>query len=65
MKRYLMIMIGSVVALDVIAIGVYRLYHIPDRPEQTQQVFVAVWVVATLIVVTTMLKKIRVARRRG
>jgi len=27
--------------------------------------FVAIWVVVTLIAVTTMMKKIRLARRRG
>ena len=63
MKRYLMMMIVSVVVLDAIAIGIYRVYHIADRPERTQQTFVAVWVVVTLIAVTTMMKKIRIARR--
>jgi len=32
------------------------------RPERTQQVFVAAWVVVTLVVVTTYMKKIRKAR---
>ena len=58
-----MMMIVSVVVLDAIAIGIYRVNHIADRPEKTQQIFVAVWVVATLIAVTTMMKKIRIARR--
>jgi hypothetical protein len=63
MKRYLMMMIVSVVVLDAIAIGIYRVYHITDRPEKTQEIFVAVWVVVTLIAVTTMMTKIRIARR--
>jgi len=64
MKRSLLIMVGSVVVLDAIAIGVYQLAHISDRLVTTQETFVAVWVVLTLIVVTTMMKKIRQARRR-
>jgi hypothetical protein len=64
MKKSLLIMVGSVVVLDAIAIGVYQLAHISDRLVTTQETFVAVWVVLTLIVVTTMMKKIRQARRR-
>jgi uncharacterized membrane-anchored protein len=36
--------------------------HIADRPERTQQTFVAVWVVLTLLVVTTQVKRIRKMR---
>lgn len=63
MKKSLLTMVVSVALLDAIAIGVYRAYRVPERPVATQQTFVAVWVVLTLIVVTTMMKRIRVARR--
>jgi len=64
MKRSLLIMVAGVVVLDAIAIGVYQVAHISERLVKTQETFVAVWVVATLIVVTTMMKRIRQARRR-
>jgi hypothetical protein len=64
LKRYLLTLVVGVVVLDAVAIGVYYGFHIADRPEKMQQEFVAVWVVLTLIVVTTMMKRIRQARRR-
>jgi hypothetical protein len=64
LKGYLMKLVVGVAALDVVAIGLYYALHIRDRPSNTQQVFVAVWMVLTLIIVTTMMKRIRQARRR-
>lgn len=63
MRRLMLILIGSVVVLDAIVIGIYYALHIPDKPTKTQQTFVAVWVVLTLLVVTTQMKKIRKLRR--
>ena len=62
-KRLLLTLVGAVVVLDAVVIGLYYAVHVQDRPVKQQQVFVAVWVVLTLIVVTTMMRKIRVARR--
>ncbi|MDB4878514.1 MAG: hypothetical protein JWM41_4960 [Gemmatimonadetes bacterium] len=62
-RKLLMQLIVSVVVLDATIIGLYYAFHIADRPVKTQQTYVATWVVLTLIVVTTMLKRIRVARR--
>jgi hypothetical protein len=64
LKRLLLILVATVVVLDAAIIGLYYAAHIQDRPVKTQQTFVAVWVVLTLIVVTTMMKRIRQARRR-
>ncbi|MEO6877023.1 MAG: hypothetical protein ABI205_00990 [Gemmatimonadaceae bacterium] len=64
MKKSLLIMVGGVVVLDVIAIAIYQFAHISERLATTQETFVAVWVVATLVVVTTMMRRIRQARRR-
>jgi len=61
-KKYLLQLIGAVVVLDAIMIGVYYGLGVQLRPERTQQVFVAAWVVVTLVVVTTYMKKIRKAR---
>ena len=64
LKKLLVQFVVLVVALDAAIIGLYYALHIQNRPLQTQQTFVAVWVVLTLFVVATMLKRIRVARRR-
>jgi len=64
LKKLLLMFVGMMVALDATIIGVYYALHVQARPLRTQQTFVAVWVVLTLVVVTTMLKRIRVARRR-
>ena len=63
LKRLLLILVASVVVLDASVIGLYYAAHVQDRPVKTQQTFVAVWVVLTLIVVATMMKRIRQARR--
>jgi hypothetical protein len=64
LKRHLFKLVVGVGILDAVAIGLYYGLHIAQRPENTQKVFTAVWVVLTLIIVTTMLKRIREARRR-
>jgi hypothetical protein len=64
MKRLLLTLVASVGVLDAIMIGVYYAFHVRDRLPKTQQTFVAVWVVLTLIVVTTIMKRIRQARGR-
>ena len=63
MKKYLLRLVVAVVALDAAVIGLYYGLHIANRPERTQQTVVAVWVVLTLLVVSTLMKKIRQARR--
>ena len=63
-KRYLLQLIVGVVVLDAIMIGLYYGLSLRLRSEGTQQAFVAVWVVVTLILVTTLMKKIRKARVR-
>ncbi len=65
MKRLLLMLVGAVVVLDATVIGLYFGFHIGDRTTKTQETFVAVWVVLTLIVVSTMMRKIRQARRRA
>ena len=62
-KKYLIQLVVGVAVLDAIMIGLYQWFSISLRPERTQQTFVAVWVGLTLIVVTTLMKKIRKARR--
>lgn len=64
LRKYLIILVAAVVALDAVVLGVYYGMHIAERPMRTQQTFVAVWVVLTLLVVTTIMKKLRRARVR-
>ncbi|HEY4130722.1 MAG TPA: hypothetical protein VGM50_08890 [Gemmatimonadaceae bacterium] len=65
MRRLMLILVGSIVVLDAAVIGVYYGFHIPERPMKTQESFIAVWVVLTLLLVTTQMKKIRKLRRRS
>jgi hypothetical protein len=64
LKRLFLILVAAVVVLDAIMIGGYYALHVGMRAMKTQQTYVAVWVVLTLVVVTTMMKRIRAARRR-
>ena len=63
-KKLLLTLVLTIVILDAGVIGLYYALHIQDRAVKTQQTFVAVWVVLTLLVVTTLMKRIRAARRR-
>ena len=63
LRRRTLILVASVVVLDAVIIGIYYALHIRDRPMKTQQTFVAVWVVLTLLVITTQMKHIRKLRR--
>jgi hypothetical protein len=63
-RKYLLVLIVAVVALDAVVLGIYYGLHIADRPVKTQETFVAVWVVITLLVVATIMKKLRRARFR-
>lgn len=61
-RRLTLILVGSVVVLDAAVIGIYYALKIAERPMKTQETFIAVWVVLTLLVVTTLMKKIRKLR---
>jgi hypothetical protein len=66
MRRQLMILVGSVVALDLAAGGLYYALDIKDAASRTQMIFAGVWTVATLAVVLRGLSRVRAARgRRG
>lgn len=64
LRRLLLILVLSIVMLDGLIIAGYYLLHINLRSMKTQETFVAVWVVLTLLVVATLMKKIRQARRQ-
>ena len=64
LRKHVLTLLVSVVALDALMVAAYYGFHVRDRLEKTQMTFVAVWVVLTLIVVTTIMKRIRQVRRR-
>jgi hypothetical protein len=63
LRRRTLVLVASVVALDAVVIGIYYALHMRERPIRTQESFVAVWVVLTLLVVATQMKEIRKFRR--
>lgn len=66
LRKHVLTLLVSVIVLDAVMIGIYYGLDVGDQPNRTQQIFVAVWVVLTLIVVTTIMKRIRQVRsRRG
>ena len=64
LRKHVLTLLVSVVALDALMVAAYYGFRVRDRLEKTQMTFVAVWVVLTLIVVTTIMKRIRQVRRR-
>ena len=64
LRKHVLTLLVAVVALDALMVAAYYGFHVHDRLEKTQMTFVAVWVVLTLIVVTTIMKRIRQVRRR-
>jgi hypothetical protein len=63
LRRRMLVLFGSVAVLHSVVIAIYYAMHVADRTVKTQQTFIAVWVVLTLAVVTTQMKRIRKLRR--
>jgi len=63
-KKNLIALILCVAVLDGVMIALYYAFDVRDGTVKTQQTFVGIWVVLTLIIVTTILRRIRQARRR-
>jgi hypothetical protein len=64
MKKHLITLVLVVAAVHGGMIAAYYVLHVAERPARTQQTFVAIWVVLTLIIVSTIMKRIRKLRRR-
>ena len=64
LRKHFLTLVVSIVVLDSIVIGLYYGLHIEERTVKTQETFVAVWVVLTLLVVSIPMKRIRRARRQ-
>jgi hypothetical protein len=63
MKKHLVTMVVAVVVLHTVMISLFYALHMGDRAAKTQQLYVAIWVVLTLFIVTTIMKRIRRVRR--
>lgn len=64
LRKHFLTLVVSVVVLDAVVIGLYYALHVAERTIKTQETFVAVWVVLTLLVVSIPMKRIRQARRQ-
>jgi Zn-dependent protease len=64
LKRYLLFMVGGIVALDAVAIGLYYAFHIKMATPRTQLMFSGTWTIVSLAVVLVGLSKIRMTRVR-
>ena len=61
-RRAVLNLFLSVIALDAVAIGAYYAIGVQQKPKQLQLYFIVVWTVLTAGVVATMLRKVRRAR---
>jgi hypothetical protein len=61
-KRYLLVMIVSIVILDAIAIPVFYIFHLNQNPGNIQNTYIGVWTFLSAIIVAVQLRKIRRAR---
>jgi len=64
MRRELAVLIGLVIAVDVLALAVWLLADIRRSGPPVQFAFAVAWTVVTLAVVIVSLRKIRLVRRR-
>ena len=63
MRGYLLRMVLLVVALDAAAIALYHVLDVPSQSPRLRGAFVVVWTVATLLLVSFYLRRIRLVRR--
>lgn len=59
LQRELLLLAGSVVALDVVALVLRHYLRIPSRGENANLWFTGLWIAATLIVVLPRMTRIR------
>ena len=63
MRRELAVLVGLVVAVDLLAIAVWLLADLRHAGIRYQFLFTVAWTVATLAIVIVSLRKIRLLRR--
>jgi hypothetical protein len=65
MRRATLHLVLGVVALDAVALAIYRFGGIEHDVPRTRTIFTAVWMVATAVVVGLLLRRVRRARSLG
>lgn len=64
-RKHLMIMMAFVLAIDAVAIAVFKAMGIDEAPRDRKMLFTGVWTLLSLAVVLNGLYRIRVARNMG
>ena len=63
-RRRFLHLVAAIVIVHGAAIALFYTTDMPHRPPRVQQIFVGVWMAATLAVVLPLLMRIRALRRR-
>ena len=64
-RKHLMIMVALILAIDAVAIVVFRAMGIDDAPLDRKMIFTGVWTLLSLLTVLNGLYRIRLARNMG
>ena len=64
-RKHLMIMVGLILAIDAVAIVIFRTLGVEDAPRDRKLLFTGAWTVISLLVVLNGLYRIRIARNMG
>lgn len=63
MRGLLLRMVAWVLAIDAVAVAVYYAAHLSRADDRMRAIFTLAWSLATVAVVLTSLRRIRIARR--
>jgi hypothetical protein len=61
-KHHLLVLVGAILAVDVVAIAAFYALHLNGRAGTEQQTFIGVWILVSLAIVVVQQRKIRRAR---
>jgi hypothetical protein len=64
-RKHLMVMAALILAIDAVAIALFRMMGIEEAPRDRKMLFTAAWTLLSLAVVAHGLYRIRVARYPG
>ena len=63
LRGHLMRMVVTVLVIDAVAVAIYYAAHLSRADEKVRTIFTLAWSLATIAVVLTSLRRIRIARR--
>jgi hypothetical protein len=61
-KHHLIVLVGAILAVDVVAIAIFYALHLNGNPGPRQQTFIGIWILISLGIVAIQQRKIRRAR---